>query len=312
MVMEDRIDVLIVGAGPAGLTAAIYTSRSGLSTEIYEKGIPGGLATTTYRIDNYPGFPEGITGIKLGELMHKQATRFGAVVRNAAIERLWSENGLIHAAVGEQIVTALSAVIATGSLPRKVGIPGETEFTGKGVSYCATCDGPLYKGKVTAVIGGGDSALQEALFLSRFARRVAVIHRRDELRGAAVLQDEVRSNPRIELVLNKAVEKIEGDNQATGVLVKDKASGEKQLIPADGIFIFVGYDPSAGFLGEEFDRDDDGFLLTGSNLQTSVQGVFAAGDVRKKVLRQVVTAAGDGALAAVSVDSYVEGLKNMP
>jgi thioredoxin reductase (NADPH) len=311
MVM-DNVDVLIVGAGPAGLTAAIYASRSGLRTLVYEKGFPGGLATVTDRIDNYPGFPEGISGMELGQLMEEQANRFGAEIEAGEISRVWKTDEAVHAMVKDRTFTAGTAIIAAGSVPRKIGVPGEAELTGKGVSYCATCDGPLYKNKVTAVIGGGDSALQEALFLARFASRVFVIHRRDELRGAAVLQDEVRADPRVEIVLNKAIQSIEGTDQATGVLVKDKSSGEETLIAAEGVFIYVGYDPSVGFLGKEFQRSETGFLLTDADLQTSVPGVFAAGDVRQKILKQVVTAAGEGALAAISAYSYLESHRKLP
>jgi thioredoxin reductase (NADPH) len=305
------IDVLVVGAGPAGLTAAIYTSRSGLRTVVYEKGFPGGLATLTDRIDNYPGFPEGISGMELGKLMEEQARRFGAEIEAAEIRRLWREDETINAEVRGRTIKAGAAIVAAGSVPRKIGVPGEVELTGKGVSYCATCDGPLYKDKVTAVIGGGDSALQEAIYLTRFASSVHVIHRRNELRGASVLQDEVRANPKVDLVLNKAIQRIEGEEEATGVLVKDKASGEESVIPADGIFIYVGYDPSVGFLGEEFRRSEKGFLETDCDLRTSVPGVFAAGDVRQKILKQVVTAAGEGAVAAVSAYSYLESRGNM-
>jgi len=306
-----KTDVLIVGAGPAGLTAAIYTARSGLETVVYEKGFPGGLATVTDRIDNFPGFPEGISGMELGQRMEKQAKRFGAKIEPTTVRWLWKENEEIHAEVRDGTVTAGAAIVAAGSVPKKLGVPGEVELTGRGVSYCATCDGPLYKDKVCAVLGGGDSALQEALFLSRFASRVVVIHRRDQLRGAVVLQKEVRANPKVELVLNKAIESIEGSGEASGILVKDKASGEESLIEAEGIFIYVGYDPSVGFLGEEFHRSESGFLVTDGDLQTSVPGVFAAGDVRQKILKQVVTAAGEGALAAVGAYSYLESRKNM-
>ena len=303
----NKPDVLIIGAGPAGLSAAIYTARSGLATVIYEKGFPGGLANTTDAIANYPGFPDSISGMELGERMRKQAEQFGAVIVIRAIDRLWREDERIHARVGDETVTARAAIVATGSVPRKLGVMGEGELMGRGVSYCATCDGPLYGGKPTAVIGGGDSALQEALFLSRFSSKVTVIHRRDELRGAAVLEAAVRENPKIELALDKKVKAIEGTEAVTGVAVEDKKTGAGDTIRADGVFIYVGYSPSVEMLGPEFERTEKGFLIAREGLATSVPGVFVAGDVREKTLKQVVTAAGDGALAATSVYEYLEG-----
>jgi len=303
----DKPDVLILGAGPAGLSAAIYTARSGLATVIYEKGFPGGLANTTDVIANYPGFPENISGMELGERMRKQAEQFGAVIVTSEVKRLWREGDQIHAQVGEETVTARAAIVASGSVPKKLGVLGEGELMGRGVSYCATCDGPLYGGKATAVIGGGDSALQEALFLSRFASKVTVIHRRDELRGAAVLEAAVRKHLKIELALDKKVKAIEGTDVVTGVTVEDKKTGSQETIPADGVFIYVGYNPSVEMLGPEFERTETGFLIAGAGLSTSVPGVFVAGDVRDKTLKQVVTAAGDGAVAAISVYEYLEG-----
>jgi thioredoxin reductase (NADPH) len=307
----EKTDVLIVGAGPAGLTAGIYSSRSGLSTVIYEKGLPGGLANVTDRIDNFPGFPEGISGLELGERMLKQAQRFGVAIVSSTVERLWTERSSVAVRADGQQATAHSAIIATGSTPKKIGVPGEEALAGRGVSYCATCDGPLYKDKVVAVIGGGDSALQEALFLTRFATKVTLIHRRDELRAARVLQTEAKANPKIELSLNKLIKSIEGSERIEGVLVEDKGSGGQDLIEADGVFIYVGYSPNVEMLGDEFERTETGFLITKADLQTSVAGVFAAGDVRDKVLRQVVTAAGEGAVAAVSVYAYLESRNNM-
>jgi thioredoxin reductase (NADPH) len=307
----EGIDVCIVGAGPAGLTAGIYTSRSGLSTVIYEKGLPGGLANVTDRIDNFPGFPDGISGLELGERMLKQAERFGVKVVTLTVQRLWREEAGISMSVDSGQVMARSAIVATGSTPKRIGVPGEESLTGKGVSYCATCDGPLYKEKAVAVIGGGDSALQEALFLTRFATKVTVIHRRNEFRAATVLETEVRANPKIELSLNKLIKKIEGTSRTEGVVVEDKASGSEDLIEADGVFIYVGYSPNVEMLGDEFERSETGFLVTGSDLATSVDGVFAAGDVRDKVLRQVVTAAGEGAVAAVSAYAYLESRNNL-
>jgi thioredoxin reductase (NADPH) len=303
----ERPDVLILGAGPAGLSAGIYTARSGLATVIYEKGLPGGLANTTDVIANYPGFPGNISGMELGERMRKQAEQFGAVIMSSEVKRLWREGDEIHALVGEETLIARSAIVATGSLPKKLGVPGEAELTGHGVSYCATCDGPLFGGKLTAVIGGGDSALQEALFLARFASKVTVIHRRDELRGAAVLEAAVRKSPKIELALDKSVKAIDGTLAVTGVIVEDKKTGNEEAIKAEGVFIYVGYNPSVEMLGPEFERTETGFLIAGADLATSVPGVFAAGDVRDKVLKQVVTAAGGGAVAAISVYQYLEG-----
>ena len=305
------IDVLIIGAGPAGLSAAVYTARSGMATVIYEHGLPGGLAGLTVGIDNYPGFPEGISGIDLGARMYAQARRFGATLVNTRIARLWREEDKLLALAGKTRLEPRSVIVAAGSTPRKIGVPGEVELTGKGVSYCATCDGPLYRGRTVAVVGGGDSALQEAVFLARFAARVIVIHRRGELRAASVLQDEVRANPRITLALNKVVKAFEGGDQVEAVIVEDKATSKAESLAVDGIFIYVGYDPNVDMLGPEFRRSDTGFLITDEEMGTSVQGVFAAGDVREKTLRQVATAVGDGALAAMSAYAYVESLKKL-
>jgi thioredoxin reductase (NADPH) len=302
-----RLDVAIVGAGPAGLTTGIYTSRSGLSTRIYEKGLPGGLMTVTDHIDNYPGFPRGISGMNLGKLMQRQAGRFGAEIESVNIESLAGRDGHVLLKTGSGEIASRAAVVASGSTPRSLGVPGEAELTGKGVSYGAVCDGPLYKGLDVAMIGGGDSALQEALYLTRFAKSVTVIHRREGLRAARVLQAETRSNPKIAFALNKQVLSIEGGSEVKGVKVRDKGDGREEEIPAEGVFIYVGYSPSGDFLGPEFERGRDGFLITDSTLQTSVRGVFAAGDIRAKGFKQVSTAVGDGALAAMSVYAYLQG-----
>jgi len=307
----EGIDVLIIGAGPAGLTAAIYAARSGLSTTICDPGFPGGLASTTASIENYPGFPEGIAGMDLGSRMFQQATRFGASLANSRVERLWRDDAGIRAATGKATLEARSAIVATGSTPRKLGVPGEDKFGGRGVSYCATCDGPLYRDASVAVIGGGDSALQEALFLAKFAAGVTVIHRRGELRAAAALQAEVRANPRITLVLNKSIKAIEGGSLVEAVAVEDKATSAAERIGVSGVFIYVGYDPNVSMLGPEFRLSGAGFLIADADMGTSVPGVFAAGDVRHKTLRQVATAVGDGAQAAMSAYAYLERLKKL-
>jgi thioredoxin reductase (NADPH) len=306
-----EIDLLIVGAGPAGLTAAIYAARSGMSTTICEPAFPGGLAATTALIENYPGFPDGISGMDLGTKMYEQASRFGAALANSRVDRLWRESATIRAATGKATLAVRSAIVATGSTPRKLGIPGEAEFAGRGVSYCATCDGPLYRDAEVAVIGGGDSALQEALFLARFAASVTVIHRRGELRAALALQREVKEHPRIKLALNKSIKAIEGGGLVEAVAIEDKATSAAQRISASGVFIYVGYDPNVSMLGPEFKLSGAGFLATDADMATAVAGVFAAGDVRHKTLRQVATAVGDGAQAAMSAYAYVERLKKL-
>jgi thioredoxin reductase (NADPH) len=301
-------DTIILGAGPAGLAAAIYAARSGLRTEVFEQAYPGGLAGTTDLIENYPGFPEGVSGMDLGTRMYEQAIRHGARLVNAAVMRLWAEDGSVLAATGGSTARAASAIVATGSTPRKLGIPGEAELAGKGVSYCATCDGPLYRDQVVAVVGGGDSALQEALFLARFAAKVIVIHRRDRFRAAEVLQDRVRRIEKIDLVMNAVPKAISGTTEVRGIEIEYGATGRTEILAAQGVFVYVGYSANVGMLGPEFALSPSGFLLAGPALETSVPGVFAAGDVREKTLRQVATAVGDGATAAMSAYAYLESL----
>ncbi len=303
-----RRELVIVGGGPAGLTAGLYACRSGLSATIYEKGYPGGLAATTDLIDNYPGFPEGINGMELGDAMKEHAERFGAKIVTSEVERVWKD-GEVSISVKGETITAGAAIVATGWSPRKLGVPGEEELTGKGVSYCATCDGPLYRDKTVAVVGGGDSALQEAIFLSKFAKEVKLIHRRDEFRAAPFLQKAVSENDGITLLLSRTVLAIRGREGVEGIALKSKKTGEEEFAEADGVFIYAGIIPNVGMLGPEFEKDDTGFIITDDRLRTSVEGVFAAGDVRAKTLRQVVTAAGDGALAAMSAYSYMESLE---
>jgi thioredoxin reductase (NADPH) len=276
---------------------------------VYQHGFPGGLAGTTADIQNYPGFPEGISGMDLGTKMHRQATRFGAEFVKADVANLRRAGDRIVAglATGEEV--AASAIVATGSTPRTLGVPGEARLTGHGVSYCATCDAPVFRDMTVAVVGGGDSALQEALFVARFAGKVVLIHRRAEFRAAAVLQEEVRSNPKIVPLLDTVVKEISGDTEVTGLEVENKKTYEVHTLPANGVFIYVGYDPNVGMLGPEFRRSPSGFLLTDSKMETSVAGVFAAGDVREKALRQVATAVGDGATAAMSAYAYLESLR---
>ncbi len=299
-------DVVIVGAGPAGLSAGIYAARNRLKTLICEKSAPGGLANMTERIENFPGFPDGISGLELTSLMLKQAQQFGAVIETKEVTAISKNGEKILTETSTDKIQSLTAIVATGSVPRRIGVAGEERFAGKGVSYCATCDGPLFSGKSVAVIGGGDSAFQEAIFIARFAKKVKLIHRREKFRATALLQERVKNLRNVDLITNVTVEEITGEDQVTGVLVKDNVSGKRYLVEADGIFIYAGYSPVSDFLGREFKKTPEGFLIVDQNLQTSVEGVFAAGDVREKPLRQVVTAAADGALAAFSASNFIE------
>jgi thioredoxin reductase (NADPH) len=299
-------EILIVGSGPAGLTAAIYAGRAGVRTAMYEQALFGGLASTTSCIENYPGFSEGISGTDLATKMYEQAVRFGTDFVNSRVLKLWKEGDRVFARVGQERIEAACGIVATGSTPRRLGIPGEIELTGKGVSYCATCDAPLYRDRTVAVIGGGDSALQEALFAARFAERIILVHRRAQFRAAAVLAEEVRDNPKIVLALNKIATRINGEGEVESIVLEDTLTGKFETTPVDGVFVYVGFDPNVGMLGPEFERSSSGFLITDSRLETSVEGIFAAGDVRDKTLRQVATAVGDGALAAMSAFAYLE------
>ena len=303
----DAPEILIVGSGPAGLAAAIYAGRAGISTVMYEQALFGGLAGTTACIDNYPGFSDGISGTDLTTQMYDQAIRFGTDFVNSRILRLWKEGDRVYARVGPERIEAACGIVATGSTPRRLGIPGEIELTGKGVSYCATCDAPLYGDRTVAVVGGGDSALQEALFAARFAARVILIHRRAQFRAAAVLAKDVRDNPKIVLALNKVATRINGETGVESISIDDTRTGTSETLPVDGVFVYVGFDPNVGMLGPEFKRSPSGFLVTDAKMETSVEGIFAAGDVREKTLRQVATAVGDGALAAMSAFAYLEG-----
>lgn len=308
--MAEEIDLVIIGGGPAGLTAGLYAARARLGCAILEKMIPGGLAATTHLIENYPGFPEGIGGMELALKIEEQARRFGARVEIEEVERVGLVDGGFEVKTNLGEWRSRGIIVASGGRPRRLGVPGEELFVGRGVSYCATCDGAFFRDRVVAVIGGGDSALEEALFLTRFAKKVRVIHRRGELRATKLLQERARGNDRIELVLNSVVEEIHGEGTVKGVTVRDVGTNERRELQVDGLFVYVGFGPNTEFLPPEVRTDEAGFVLTNERLETSVPGMFAAGDVRVKSVRQVATAVGDGALAAVNAGQYIESLAN--
>jgi len=300
-------DTVIVGAGPAGLTAGIYAGRSKLSTLILDQMMPGGQLLITEQIENYPGFSEGITGFELSEKMRVHAEKFGAVFENGQPVVSVDLDGDIFVVKTESgEVKGKTLIWAAGSVPRKLNVPGEAEFVGRGVSYCAVCDGAFFKDKVVAVIGGGDSALEEALYLTKFAKKVYLIHRRDAFRAVKIIQDRVFKCKKIEPIFDRVVESINGTQFVESLTLRNVKTGEKEELPVDGVFIFIGNEPNSAPVAHLVDTTEQGFIITDEEMATKTPGLFAAGDVRHKPLKQVVTAAADGAVAAMSATKYLE------
>ena len=299
-------EVIIIGGGPAGLTAGLYTSRARLSTLLIESGLFGGQMTTTEMIENYPGFPQGITGDELSRLMEEQAKRFGMETLNEEVAEVRLEGNLKHVRTNGSNYLCEALILCMGTEYRKLGVPGEKEFRGKGISYCATCDGAFFKDSQVMVVGGGDSALTEALFLTKFVKELNIIHRRDALRGTKIYQERAFANPKIKFFWNSVVQEIKGDTVVRSIIVKNVKSGEVKEFETDGVFLFVGISPRTQFLKGLVEMDEGGYILTNDQCESSVKGIFAAGDCRKKLLRQVTTAVGDGATAAFAVEKYLE------
>jgi thioredoxin reductase (NADPH) len=299
-------DVIIVGGGPAGLTAGLYTSRSRLRSVLIDNGLLGGQMTTTELVENYPGFPHGIAGDELSHLMEEQAKRFGLeIVSQYVVEvKLEGDKKVVKTEEGTYISDAL--IICTGTEYRNLGVPGEKEFAGKGVSYCATCDGAFFQGNQIVVVGGGDSALTEALYLTKFVKEVTIIHRREALRGTKIYQERVFANPKIKMLWNSVIQEIKGGQTVQSIRVKNLKSGDVTEHDIQGVFLFVGLLPKTQFLRGLVELDEEGYVLTVGNGETSVKGIFAAGDCRKKLVRQIATAVGDGATAACAVEKYLE------
>jgi thioredoxin reductase (NADPH) len=300
-------DVIIIGGGPAGLTAGLYTSRGKLKSLLIEKGLTGGLVTTTEWIENYPGFEEGIMGAELARNMEKQATKFGLEIVTGSVTDISVSEKIkkVKLESGQEYETKC-IILATGAHPRNLKVEGEDEFRGKGVSYCATCDGAFFKGERIAVVGGGDSAIQEAIFLTKFAEMVYVIHRRDKLRAEKILQDRAFSNSKIEFLWDSTVEKIAGDDNVKSVHIMNIKTKEKSAIDVQGVFVYIGYNPNTAFLAGLANLDKENYIITDDNMCTSSPGIFAAGDVRTKLTKQIATAVGDGATAAIAVEQYIE------
>ncbi|HET6498026.1 MAG TPA: thioredoxin-disulfide reductase [Coriobacteriia bacterium] len=303
------VDIAIVGAGPAGLTAALYAARARASTVVFERGLPGGQVVTTDWIENYPGFPKGLSGQELGDLMLAQAEEFGAEVRPfTAVTSVRPEgDGFVVTTEEDEAFLARAVILATGAVPKRLGVPGEAEYTGRGVSWCATCDGALYKDKTVCVVGGGDAAVEEALFLTRFATRVHLVHRRDALRATKCIQERCFGNERIEPRWNRAVSAIQGNGaRVTGVVLSSTVGEPDLLLPVDGVFIFVGIDPVNEVALDLVDLDEKGYIKIDHDGRTSWPGLYAAGDVTDSELKQVITAAAKGASAAFEAQRFVD------
>jgi len=308
---SKHVKVLIIGAGPAGLSAALYAARAELNPVVLTGMTMGGQASITHIIENYPGFPDGLPGPELGELFRAQAERFGAeIIFDSATEVNFSEKPYKVKTYGGEY-TADSIIITTGATPRHLEIPGEVELTGKGVSYCGTCDGFFFKDKDVVVVGGGDSATEEGNFLTRFANKVTIVHRRDELRASPILESRAKANPKIEFIWNTVVQSIEGENSVNQVKLMNVKTGEESLFETDGVFIFIGHSPNTELFKEYLDMDEDEYLVVNKYMETNLPGIYAAGEVADPHFRQVITSAGMGAAAAIQATRYLEGLEEL-
>jgi len=299
------VDIAIVGGGPAGLTAGLYAARGGASAVLFEEVFAGGQAAKTHKIDNYPGFEEGIEGMELGQRMQLQAVRFGLEMRYEPVTGLRLLEPVKGVETSAGVTEARTVILCTGAVPRKLGLPNEEALIGAGVSFCASCDGAFFRGKEVAVVGGGDTALGDALYLARFASKVYLIHRRDELRGCAMLQKAVRAEPKAELLLSSAVTALSGETLLSGITVEDLKTEKTRQLPVSGLFVAVGAEPRVELVRGALELTESGYIGTDAKLHTSAAGVFAAGDVRDTPLRQVVTAVADGALAAAQALEYL-------
>lgn len=305
MKSKPDYEVVIIGGGPSGLSAGLYTSRGRLNSLLIEKGLFGGQIINAELVENYPGFPKGIAGAELGQLMHEQATKYGLKTISGEVAGLEvrGKQKIIKAIEGN--LSAEAVIIAGGSERNKLGVPGEKEFTGKGVSYCATCDGAFFQELPVAIVGGGDSAVTEALHLAKFASQVTLIHRRDQLRASRILQEKASSDPKIKFLWNSVIEEIEGEDLVKRIKLKQVITGEKSSLDVAGVFVSVGLKPNTEFLKGILPLDPIGHILTNEKMETSIAGIFAAGDIRHDSARQAVTAAGDGATAAVYAEKFL-------
>jgi thioredoxin reductase (NADPH) len=304
--MKEFREAVVIGGGPAGLTAGIYLMRAGIDAMLIEQGVMGGTPMKYEHVENYPGFPEGIESRELMDRMASQARRFGLVIKDfCQVSEVGRQEGKLITRAGDDEIESLGVIVATGTESVRIDIPGEADLMGRGVSNCATCDGMFFKDLDVAVIGGGDAAIQEGLTLANLARKVYVIHRRDALRAQKIIQDRAFKNPKMEFLWNKVPTEIVGKDQVESIKLRDTKTGETSEIKVDGIFVYVGSRPNTLFLRDLVEKDQAGFIITDENLLTRTEGLYVAGDARRKLLRQISTAVGDGALAAVSLERYI-------
>lgn len=307
--IQDQIyDVVVIGSGPGGMTAALYASRSDLSTLIIERGAPGGQLINTAEVENYAGF-KSIKGPELASNMYEGATQFGAEYTFGDVREIIDGKEYKQIITSNKIFKARAVVIATGAEHKKLGIPGEKELNGRGVSYCAVCDGAFFRDRPLVVVGGGDSAVEEGTYLTQFASDVTIVHRRDELRAQKILQDRAFNNDKVNFIWDSVVEEIEGENNVQGLQLRNVKTGEVSDLSADGVFVYIGLLPNTNAFLDLGITDQEGWIITDENMQTEVPGIFAVGDVRQTVLRQVATAVGDGSIAGDAAYKYVESLK---
>ncbi len=304
----SRYDAVVIGGGPAGVTAALYLLRAGVRVLLMERLAPGGQVLLTEEVENYPGFPKGVKGYELADLFDAHLANYELEHMTEEVESITKDGDLHRIKAGDQEVEASVVIICSGARYRKLGAPGEEEFQGRGVSYCALCDGNFFRGKDVAVIGGGNTALEESLYLGRLVNKLHLVHRRDDFRGLKCYQDKCFVHPKISVVRSTVPKRILGGDYVTGVLLENVKTGEEFEIGVDGVFVFVGFEPAGAFFPPALELDDSGFIKTDAEMRTSVPGLFAAGDIRSKNVRQVATAVGDGATAATNAFAYLEQL----
>lgn len=301
-------DLVIIGGGPAGLTAGLYAARARLNVLLVEKVVPGGQVLVTDWVENYPGFPEGISGYELCNKLTEQAKNFDLTIESNEVLSLDLAGPVKEIKLSNRVITTHAIILCSGASPRRLGVPGEDKFYGKGVSFCGTCDAPFYKDKVVAAVGGGDTAVQESIYVTKFAKKVYLIHRRGELRATKILQERAFANDKIEFVWDSVVTSIDGFFNLEKVATKNVKNGESRDLAVDGCFVWVGIHPNTDYLDDAIERDEFGFIVASEKMETNLPGVFVAGDVRNTPLRQIVTATSDGAIAAISAEHYLENL----